>query len=153
MEPWEAAAREAVRDLVARYNAYGDAGRFDDLMELFAPDAAMEIGDGRVYRGRDEIATIFTGTRDRWRTAADDRGAPPYVRHFVSTHQIDLLDPERARGRAYFQVLMAHGLDHWGRYLDEYVLAGGRWRFARRRVRVDGRVPDGETTHHETTTG
>ena len=140
MEPWELAAREAIRDLVARYNAYGDAGRFDDLMELFAPDATMDVGDGRGYRGRAEIATIFTGTGDRWRAAAAERGAPPYVRHFVSTHQIDLADRARAGGRAYFQVLMAHGLDHWGRYLDEYALVGDRWLFAHRRVRVDGRA-------------
>lgn len=137
MELWELIAREGVRDLVARYNACGDSGRFEEVLDLFAPDATMDIGDGRRYRGRAEIATIFTGTGDRWREAAQARDAPRYVRHFVTTHQIDLLDRDRARGRAYFQVLMAHGLDHWGRYVDEYVLVGGRWLFAHRRVAVD----------------
>ena len=33
----------AIRDLVARYNANGDSGRFDQVLELFAPDAVMEI--------------------------------------------------------------------------------------------------------------
>lgn len=140
MEVWELTAREGIRDLVARYNACGDGGRFEQLLELFAADATMDVGDGRTYRGPAEIATIFTGTRDRWRDAAQERGAPRYVRHFVSTHQIDLLGRDRAEGRSYFQVLMAHGLDHWGRYLDEYTAIDGRWLFAHRRVVIDGRT-------------
>ena len=51
METWELIARESIRDLVARYNANGDTGRFDQLMELFAPDAVMDV-DGEVYEGR-----------------------------------------------------------------------------------------------------
>ena len=49
---------------------------------------------------------------------------------------------DRARSRCYFQVLMADGLDHWGRYVDELVRVDGEWRFARRRVSVDGRRAD-----------
>ena len=64
MEVWEIDAREQVRDLVASYNALGDRGRFDDLLALFAPDATMDVGDGRTYVGVDEIRTIFTETRD-----------------------------------------------------------------------------------------
>ena len=36
-------AREAIRDLVARYNAYGDSGLFDRMLRLFAPDAVLEV--------------------------------------------------------------------------------------------------------------
>ncbi|MGH9047697.1 MAG: nuclear transport factor 2 family protein [Acidimicrobiales bacterium] len=39
----ETVHREAIRDLVARYNAYGDSGKFDLLLALFTPTAAMEI--------------------------------------------------------------------------------------------------------------
>ena len=42
VEMWEAIAREAIRDLVARYNANGDSGRFEPLMELFAEDDQTE---------------------------------------------------------------------------------------------------------------
>jgi len=38
---------------------------------------------------------------------------------------------------------MEHGLDHWGRYDDEYHRTDENWRFARRRVRTDGFIPDG----------
>jgi hypothetical protein len=48
---------------------------------------------------------------------------------------------ERARGRCYYAVLTDRGLDHWGRYVDEYRREGERWLFAKRRATVDGRAP------------
>ena len=60
MEAWEIDAREHIRHLVASYNALGDRGRFDELLALFAPDATMDIGDGRTYEGVDDIRTIFS---------------------------------------------------------------------------------------------
>ena len=136
VEHWELVAREEIRDLVARYNANGDTGRFEQVLELFAPDAVMEINDGRTYRGREEINEIFTGARDR----ADYGDRPVYLRHLTATLQIDVIDESNARGRCYYQVLTAAGLDHWGRYVDEYKTVDGRWRFASRRVTTDGRV-------------
>lgn len=132
-------AREAIRDLVARYNAYGDSGLFDRLMELFAPDATLEISPG-TYHGHDEIRSVFTGTRDHARQTSADR--PPYLRHCTATHQIDLVDESTATGRCYFSVLTRVGLDHWGRYIDEYRMTDGEWRFAHRRVITDDFSPD-----------
>ena len=146
MELDELLAREAIRDLVARYNAYGDAGKFDLLWELFVEDSVMEISQRRgetvVHRGLGEIRSIFLGTQDRVQSQ-DPRAAGAYVRHFTATHQIDVVDAEHATGRAYFAVIVGStgpggGLDHWGRYLDDYVRVDGRWRFARRRVILDG---------------
>ena len=138
MEPWELAAREEIRDLVARYNANGDSGRFEQVLELFAPDAVMEIGDGQAYTGYDQIIEIFIGARNR--AAHGDH--PMYLRHMTATHQIDVIDETTARGRCYYQVLTAVGLDHWGCYIDDYRSVDGRWRFSRRRVTVDGRTPN-----------
>lgn len=139
----DAAAREAIRDLVARYNAYGDGGRFEHLLGLFAPDAVMELrrrgdDDHRRHEGLPAIEAIFTGVRDLVRGEAGAAAPPAYVRHFTATHQIDLVDGEHATGRVYFQVLTDAGLDHWGRYVDRYVRLAGRWRFAERVVTVEG---------------
>ena len=138
MEHWEAIARECIRDLVARYNANGDSGRFDPMLELFAEDAEMELATG-TFRGRDAIRSIFTGAAER----TGEGGAARFIRHCTSTHQIDLLDPDRARGRCYYFVLTDRGLDHWGRYVDEYRRIDGRWLFWRRKVSTDGRVEGG----------
>lgn len=147
MEVWEVVARECIRDLVTRYNTNGDSGRFANVLSLFTDDATMELdraGGAELYRGHAEILTIFTGTKDRWagqlgRGESTD-AAPTYVRHRVATHQIDIDDPSHARGYCYYQVVMAHGLDHWGRYFDRYERRGGRWLFAHRRVTRDGQV-------------
>jgi hypothetical protein len=144
MDVEDAVAREAIRDIVARYNSNSDTGRFENVFELFAADAVMEIvqsqGEVTRYAGIDEIKTIFTGAQDR--VASRPGAAPGFIRHFTATHQIDLIDPDHARGRLYFLVLMAHGLDHWGRYVDEYVRADTRWLFSDRKVYVDGRLAE-----------
>jgi uncharacterized protein (TIGR02246 family) len=138
MEHWELVARESIRDLVARYNANGDSGRFDQMVELFAPDAVMLIGD-TAFKGREQIRTIFTSAADSLR----ERPGPVMLRHLTSTLQIDVQGPDAATSRCYYHVLMPHGLDHWGRYLDEYRVVEGQWRFALRREILDGAVPGG----------
>jgi hypothetical protein len=138
VEPFELEARESIRDLVARYNANGDAGRFDAMLALFAEDATLELADG-VHRGRAAIRTVFEGAARR--TGAPGRAA--FIRHFVATHQIDVLSESEARGRCYFAVLTERGLDHWGRYVDEFRRSDGLWLFQRRQVTVDAAVPGG----------
>jgi ketosteroid isomerase-like protein len=138
MPPWEVEAREEIRDLVARYNSNGDSGRFAQVIELFAEDAVMDT-DGVLHTGHDEIMTIFTGAQER---TTEPGQAPPYLRHMTATHQIDVIDEDHASGRCYFQVLTHVGLDHWGRYVDTYRRIDGTWRFASRRVSVDGHSPD-----------
>jgi 3-phenylpropionate/cinnamic acid dioxygenase small subunit len=133
----ELLAREAIRDIVARYNSYGDSGLFDHMLALFAPDAVLEI-DGTAHQGHEQIRAVFTGVPGRTSKAT---GTPAYLRHCTATHQIDLVGDRTATGRCYFLVLTAVGLDHWGRYLDDYRVAGAEWRFARRRVLVDGLAP------------
>jgi hypothetical protein len=164
VELWELVARESIRDLVARYNANGDSGRLAHVLELFADDATMELagtgghmaggdmaggdmaggdmaggtGDVRTFRGRAEIESIFTGAVSSFRDSADARSQPGYLRHCVATHQIDLVDRTHAKGRCYFFVIRAQGLDHWGRYLDEYEERDGRWLFTYRKVTTEG---------------
>ncbi len=130
-------AREAIRDLVTRYNSYGDSGLFDRMIGLFAPDATVEI-NGVAHHGLDEIRRVFTGVPEH---TSGTGGRPAYLRHCTATHQIDLRDESAATGRCYFFVLTAVGLDHWGRYLDDYRALDGEWRFARRRVLTDTRGP------------
>lgn len=133
--------RDAIRDLVARYNANGDSGRFAAVRELFIDDAVMTIVGDRDYRGIDEIMSIFTGTK------SSTGGRLTHVRHFTSTHQIDLDGRDAASGRLYYAVLTDVGLDHWGRYVDSYVRTSSGWKFASRSVSVDGWSADSLFPH------
>jgi hypothetical protein len=144
VELWEVQAREEIRDLVTRYNSNGDTGRFGPMMELFADHAVMETQGGRdgelVRReGKAAVESIFTGAKENWAEPAVP-GAPVFIRHNVATHQIDVEDETHAKGRCYFHVNMAWGLDHWGRYIDTYEKIDGRWLFTYRKVLIDGRV-------------
>lgn len=140
MEQWELAARESIRDLVARYNANGDAGRIEQVLTLFAPDALLDI-EGTVYAGHAEIRGMFEqAIRD---IAAGSAADGTVVQHHTSTLQIDVTGPSSATARSYFQVLMGGGLDHWGRYVDEFGMVDGRWVFTRRRVSVAGETAGG----------
>jgi ketosteroid isomerase-like protein len=127
-----AVARDAIRELIARYNHYGDGGRIDEMLELFVADATLTV-DGTSYDGRPAIRGMFE-------TAVGP--APERIRHHTSTLVIDV-DGDNATARCYFQVLTSQGLDHWGRYRDQLGRIGGRWLFTRREVRVDGVTPDG----------
>jgi uncharacterized protein (TIGR02246 family) len=127
-----AVGRDAIRDVIARYNLYGDSGRFDEMLALFVDDATL-IVDGASYDGRAAIRGMFEMAVGP---------APERIRHHTSTLVIDV-DGDSATARCYFQVLTSQGLDHWGRYRDQLARIDGRWLFARREVRVDGVTPGG----------
>jgi hypothetical protein len=140
MEAWEVAARESIRDLVARYNASGDAGRFDETLALFAADASLTVLPSRHYEGHREIRSLFT---EAARTTRAPEPSARLIRHFTATHQIDLVSPSEGTGRCYYAVLTDVGLDHWGRYVDRYVYRDERWLFAQREISVDRAIPGG----------
>ena len=140
MEQWELSARESIRDLVARYNGNGDAGRIDDVIALFAPDAVLDVM-GTAYTGHGEIRGMFDQAISD--IAAGTTSNSTGLQHHTSTVQIDVLDERHARARSYFQVLMNDGVDHWGRYTDEFAVVDDRWVFTRRRVTVSGAAPGG----------
>lgn len=139
MEQWELVARESIRDIVARYNTNGDSGRIADMTSLFSPDAVMEVPDHAPLAGVDAIREFFS----RVAGADDNNFALKLLHHHIATHQVDIIDQHAARGRCYFAVYTQLGLDHWGRYLDEYRCLAGQWKFQRRVVHVDGMTPGG----------
>jgi len=140
----ELAARESIRDLVARYNFYGDTGRITELADLFLPDGEFELDDGTELhrcRGRAEITALLESIKQRWVAEARDLKTSGRVFHSVGTHVIDVLDSDHARGHAYVSLIRSGGLAEWGRYLDEYQRTSDGWRFSRRRVFREGEVP------------
>lgn len=138
METWELIAREQIRDLVAAYAHLADTGRFDALLELFAPDGVLHGGDAPEARGHAAIRAFLTGT------SSDLKDVTPVqlIRHNVSNLRIEVESREVARGASYFFVVTDRGPDHWGRYRDEYVCRDGRWLFRHRRARLDGFAPN-----------
>lgn len=134
MDPQEAAAREAIRDLIARYNHAGDRGRMDALVDCFAGDAVLEVVPEPPLHGSEAIRAFFEGVMREF-AAASER---VLMRHHVSSTRITLESSDAGAASSYFLVMTEIGLDHWGTYQDEVRREEGRWLFARRKVRVDG---------------
>jgi hypothetical protein len=155
MEVWELVARESIRDRIARWNSNGDAGRMDQMVLVLAPDVEFQAAESEVFHGRDEVLAFLTGVKGGQAdsTPPADALAPtgrylppgkrPSIRHFTSNPQIDFESETRARVRTYYQVLSSFGLDHWGRYLDEFSVVEGEWLITRRTVTTEGVDPDG----------
>lgn len=139
MQTWEIEAREMIRDLVARYNAFGDRGRWDDLLSLFEGTSKLTVPGMGIFIGHEAMRTLFTGATG----GAKEGEAPSRIWHHTSTHVIDFESQDSARGSCYYAVLDEAGLDHWGRYRDRYLRKDSSWLFSERQVSVDGRTPGG----------
>jgi ketosteroid isomerase-like protein len=134
----ELIARESIRELVARYAHAADRGRFVELANCFTDDGVLEIAGREPLVGHAAIIEALTGV------GADLRGATTVglIRHHVSSLTIEPDGPDAARAWSYFFAITERGPDHWGRYSDRIVRdRAGHWRFAHRRVRVDGAMP------------
>jgi hypothetical protein len=141
MERTELLAREAIRDLLARYTWAGDRGRSHDLAHCFLVDGALDVGaHGGRWEGRAAIEAGLDAVAAR---LADGPDAPSAVNHHVSSVLISLADPTSGWVRSYFCVYTDAGADHWGTYRDRVALdpSDGHWRFAERIVTVTGASP------------
>jgi hypothetical protein len=138
---WEVAARESIRHTIASYTFFADHGRFDDVAELFTVDGVLEVrGIGRALaEGRGAIRKFFGGVgSDVVMTAPPGR-----MQHHVTGMRIDVESPDVASAFSYFTVMTGAGVDHWGRYRDQFTVYRDQWLFRHRRVDTDGVTPGG----------
>jgi len=128
--------KDAIRRLMAIYAQLLDAKRVAEWGELFTEDAVFAVW-GRTWSGR---AAIVEGIG----------GMQPELpgKHVILTPVIDLLGADRARAwtdlSAFATTKDGIGIATIGRYHDELVKHGGRWRYAKRIVVMAGEaLPEG----------
>lgn len=139
----ELLAREGIRKTMADYTMAGDRLRVDEFVAVFTEDAVLESesvpeSDAFHYEGHSAIRDWIT----RWRRpveAAARTQAASFVRHHLSTSQIELTGMDRAKARTYWVAYTDIGPDHGGHYVDTFHKIGDRWLIARRKVRLDWR--------------
>jgi hypothetical protein len=134
MNMWELAARETIRDRLARYNWAGDAGRLTELAATFAEDGVLEIRGGRVLRGRSAIAAFLGGVQDGVTTRPK---TATVVRHHVANVLFSEVNETRAQVACYFAVFTHVGLDHFGRYRDTFTRTNDDWLIEYRKATTD----------------
>jgi ketosteroid isomerase-like protein len=128
----EVAAREAIRDLSARYCDCIWRNDLDGLVSLFTEDGTF------VVEGL-EVEAISRGGA-QLRKVYEKAIAEMNPRLFIHSHVVDLLGGNRARGRCYAEVFSAKfGMQRvgLGYYEDEYAKVGDNWKFASRRYFLD----------------
>jgi len=121
----------AVTDLKARYFEYLDAKRWDEMTDVFAPDARFE-GFAFEADGREEfIATVSQFLAD---VRSQHFGYMPRfalrpdgsIRGVWRMHDYLTWAPD---SRVYkgIEIPGMHGIRAWGTYEEEYALRDGRW--------------------------
>ena len=140
----ELIARECIRQTMARYNMAGDRLRSEDFIAVFTDDAVLETervpeSDGFRCEGRDAIREWFGRWRSRDRGPSAQRAT--FIRHHLSTSQVEFSGPDTARARTYWVAYSDIGPDHCGYYVDVFRKAGEQWLIAHRKVRLDWRAP------------
>jgi 3-phenylpropionate/cinnamic acid dioxygenase small subunit len=141
----ELLAREAIRHTMTRYTMAGDRLRIDEFIAVFTEDAVLAsegVEESDVFRheGREAIREWMA----RWtrRSAEGHSPCATFVRHHLSTSQIELTGPDTAKARTYWVAYSDIGPDHCGYYLDKYRKTGEGWLIAERKVRLDWRSPN-----------
>ncbi len=121
MSDAEAIIRTKIRDTMSRYNIAGDRVDIDAFLDVFTEDAVFTTGlfhcDGK--------AAIVEITK-RWKNVPT-KPVAKFVRHNLTTSQIDITGQRTADARTYYFVMTDIGPDHCGYYVDKYREEGGRW--------------------------
>ena len=132
MDDWEVRARLEIRALVDKSAACYDLDRFEDAYSVFTPDGVLEpVAGQQVRRGRADILSRFA-------LRPDGRlGDYDYVRHNITTHHLDSIQPDEAIGYTYYLVYMNGAVSTAGYYLDRFVCTDGVWAIAHRTVHQD----------------
>lgn len=124
---------EAIRRSLAQLCQLRDRGRYDEWIELFAPDGTFDYG-GPTFRGR---AAILEHCSTHF---------PAHGKHLCTNSVIDV-DGDEARVLSDFMKLHPAGDDAvgegrhvvvaCGRYQDRFVRIDGTWLLAERHVLIE----------------
>ncbi|WP_227698612.1 nuclear transport factor 2 family protein [Sphingomonas hengshuiensis] len=122
-----AAERRAIEQdcarLIARYANLNDAGKWEAVAALYAPDGRMSrpTAPDDWIEGRAAILAAFTAR------------PPRTTRHICSNIVIDVTGPDQAEGESAMLLFTGEGPPKVGSFHDRFVLTADGWRFAERR--------------------
>jgi ketosteroid isomerase-like protein len=121
-----------IRKVKLLYSQLMDAGRIDELAEIFTEDAVCVFGKFGEWHGRDEIRTNFAKV-----DAEHHDGIPFYALHATTDHWVEVTGPDSAIGRSYLIDIVTETPSDGepivvvGVYDETYRKVDGNWQIAR----------------------
>lgn len=120
-----------IKRLQRSYGYYLDEGQWNDVADLFASDATLEIGKDGVYRGRDRIRAYF-------QTLGNGRDglAPGQLNEHLQVMPVITLSEDGRQANGTWRAIILSGQlgrDAWwseGPYENTYVKEDGVWKIA-----------------------
>jgi ketosteroid isomerase-like protein len=141
----EVIARESIRQTIANYTIAGDNRDAALFNTLWTDDALFDFSFPSLPSFRCEGIDQIRARTAAWKQLPDPdptlRSAT-FIRHNLTTCQIELTGKDTASAKTYFIVVTDVGPDHAGNYTDQLARRGDRWLFAHRRVDLVWRSPD-----------
>lgn len=131
--------RADIEQLAYRYVFALDWRDPQDYARAFAPDGVLTYGGGEA-RGREQIAAVIQGMRDREmaRLKEGETGqGSGHSKHFISSMVIDVAeDGQSALAQATWMLVggVEPVIRGHGHYVDKLVKVGGEWLYASRRT-------------------
>jgi len=141
MDLWELAARERIRDTLARYSWSGDSLRLDEFAHAFCEDGELQLRGRDPVRGRAAVIEFLSDVAAA-DTVATGSGVTRFVRHNVPNIRFLEVTRQQAKVTSYFTVFTEVGLDHCGRYRDIFVPADDQWLIRHRFISTDWAAPE-----------
>jgi hypothetical protein len=127
-----------INDLLTRYVNGVDLGKPIEVANLFGATGILIVHGGAEHHGFAEVEQFFVHSR-----ASKIANNLAGLRHHLSSVQIEADGSDAATARSYFMAMTENGVDHWGVWNDKLVREAGEWRFAERRVLIEGADPTG----------
>ncbi len=125
--------RAEILDLYARYAHSIDDARFDEWLDCFTSDGVFESARFGRHAGREALRKFCAMYQESWQGAQ--------VRHHMSTIAFSV-DGEHGTGACYLSYYHCKdgriAVSAVGHYSDTLRKDGGRWKFASRKVALDG---------------
>ncbi len=139
--PESAGAIVEIQQLIVSFTYFGDARVVERIAPHLSDQMRFELPDGTAFEGKAAVVDGLVGLIATLNLGGDASGVPRYLRHHATSSRV-VVDGASAEADTYFLVLTDRGLDHWGRWHDRFAHDGERWRFAERRVVVEGMAPE-----------
>lgn len=121
---------QGVTDTIYDFCTFVDEARADDFMELWCEGARFDAG--HVFEGKEKIRALLLHLLDSWSASA----------HYMTNIRVRPMSDTEASAMssvyAWHQRPDGSQYEMWSRYLDQFRLEGGHWRFVERKVQNAG---------------